>query len=236
MTIVSVPIFLDDNAIEALTVSAEELTEYLAAHPLTVEHGQGFDPAVWVVTHIRTGLEIGRFENWDPLQSPPAIAALRRFAQWFGSHIDLDTFNIAELTTRITACAGIDFCDVITFYQDHINDWIDPPACANCRADNAHPADNKCWECRTKGNTRRHDSTLTAADLYASLTDSEPAKSTLTSDQVMHRLQASTAELRGLVIDDLSGQDRRSAEPSAPGTLHVLRPASIYPSDTTSER
>lgn len=176
MTIVSVPIFLDDNAIEALTVSAEELTEYLAAHPLTVEHGQGFDPAIWVVTHIRTGLEIGRFQNWDPLQSPVSIHALRQFAQWFGRHIDLNTFSIAELATRITSHAGIDFCDVISFYENHINDWIDPPTCTFCRAENAHPAANKCWECRTKGRTHHHDSTLTAADLYASLTQAEPAK------------------------------------------------------------
>lgn len=236
MTIVSVPIFLDDNAIESLTVSAEELTEHLAAHPWTTDHGQGLDPARWAVTHIRTGLEIGRFENWDPLQSPVSIHALRQFAQWFGRHIDLNTFNTAELTTRITSHAGIDFLDVISFYENHINDWIEPPACTFCGAVNAHPAAHKCWECRTKGHTHQHNAALTAADLYAALTEPEPAET------AERGFTAAATELRGLVfgaaheVDDLIEHERPTAYQPPAATAHVLRPASIYPSAPTRER
>lgn len=172
MSLISVPIFLDDNGIEAVTVTATQLTSQLATHP-RIDDGRMMNTAAWSVTHIRTGFITADFEHWDPLPTPPEITALRRYAEWLERHIDLDTHDPHVLAQRIAAVADMDFCAVVDFYKDHINDWTEPLAC-RCGAPHAHPAVHRCWPCRMQGTTGPKNPDLTQEDLVAALGDSLP--------------------------------------------------------------
>lgn len=182
MTLTTVPIFLDTNGIEAITVTAVQLTTQLAAHP-RIDEGLLMNPAAWSVTHIRTGYVTADFEHWDPLPTPPDIAALRRYAEWLERHIDLDTHDLHVLVERIATVVDADFCAIVDFYKDHINDWTEPSFCRHCAAPHAHPAGQLCSRCRISGNTRPHDPTLTQDDLVAALTEAfVPARQRIDPD------------------------------------------------------
>lgn len=167
MSLVTVPIFLDDNGIKAQIITATQLTTQLAAHP-RIDAGRLMNTGAWSVTHIRTGYITADFEHYGPLATPPDITALRRYAEWLERHVDMDTHDPHVLAQRIAAGATMDFCGVVDFYKDQINDWTEPESC-RCGAPHAHPAGHLCWRCRTRGDTAPKDPDLTQEDLVAAL-------------------------------------------------------------------
>ncbi|MDO3101036.1 hypothetical protein P5V93_24275 [Mycobacteroides abscessus subsp. abscessus] len=186
MSLVTVPIYLDATGITAVTVTATQLTTQLAAHP-RIDEGSLMDTSAWSVTHIRTGYITADFEHWDPLPTPPDLEALRLYAEWLERHIDLDTHDRHLLAARIEAVADMDFCAVIDFYKDHINDWTDPADC-RCGAPHAHPAGHLCSRCRRIGATGTRNPNLTQDDLVASLCDPQSSAGL----SIAERLRGST--------------------------------------------
>lgn len=149
MTILQVPIMLDDSTIAPFKAQSVQLTTQLAGHIALVEGGRLMDPATWVVRHIRTGVEIEQFRHFGPAPEIVDLGALRRFSEWMERIVDLDSSDPEEVFERLVA-TGIDVCDLVGYYTDKINDWSEPRACA-CGAANAHPADGSCAGCRRQG-------------------------------------------------------------------------------------
>lgn len=147
MTLLSLPIMLENAGNRPLQVTSVQLTTQLAGHVAVSDDGRLMDPGTWVVRHIRTGVEIEKFQHWDSAQVSIELTALRRFAEWMERTVDLDSSDGDVLFTRLSAL-GEDVADLVGFYSHRINDWAEPQACA-CGVVNADPASGRCTECRS---------------------------------------------------------------------------------------
>lgn len=148
MTIVNVPVMLSGSGATHLQVTSVQLTTQLAGHVAVSSDGRLLDPGTWVVRHIRTGVEIEKFQHWGSAQVSIELTALRRFAEWMERTVDLDSGDAAEVFQRLVALSQ-DVADLVGFYCHRINDWTEPKACV-CGVVNADPASGKCAGCRSQ--------------------------------------------------------------------------------------
>lgn len=147
MTLLSLPIMLKDSGKEPLRVTSVQLTTQLAGHVAVSDDGRLLDPGTWVVRHIRTGLEIEKFQHWDAVQVSIDLRALRRFCEWMERTVDLDSADPEVVFERLSAVSAAT-ADLVGFYTDKINDWIEPQDCS-CGAAHADPESGKCGQCRS---------------------------------------------------------------------------------------